>query len=117
MSHDEIRIIGLDFSTFIGVPDEERSTPQTLQADVVLRLPVRCEDLADEFTGTIDYEAVTRRLRQLALARPRKLIETLATEFAECALREFSATKVRVEIRKRILPGVKHVAAVLEREP
>ena len=117
MSHDEIRIIGLDFSTFIGVPDEERSTPQTLQADVILRLPMRCEDLADDLAGTIDYDAVARRLRRLALERPRKLIETLASEFADCALKEFGATKVWVEIRKRILPGVKHVAVVLEREP
>lgn len=116
MMQDEIQIIGLDFSTFIGVPDEERRCPQTLQADIRMTLPTRCEDLADDLEGTIDYDAVARRLRELALERPRKLIETLASEFAECALGEFRAKKVRVEIRKRILPGVQHVAVVLERQ-
>ena len=115
MSHDEIQIIGIDLPVHIGVPAEERASLQTVQADVIMRMRCPCEELRDDLASTIDYEAVAGRLRSLAAEKPRKLIETLAAEIAECALREFGAAAVTVEIRKRILPGVDHVAVSLHR--
>lgn len=115
MSHDEIQIIGMDLPVHIGVPDEERVLLQTVQADVIMRMRCPCEDLCDDLASTIDYEAVANRLRSLAAERPRKLVETLAAEIAESVLREFGAAAVTVELRKRILPGVDHVAVKLHR--
>jgi len=115
MSHDEIQIIGIDLPVHIGVPDAERATPQTVQADVIMQVPCPFEDLRDDLASTIDYQAVAIRLRNLATEKPRKLIETLAAEMATCVLREFGAAAVTVEIRKRILPGVDHVAVRLHR--
>jgi dihydroneopterin aldolase len=115
MNHDEIRIIGIDLAVHIGVPEEERATLQTLQADVILEMPIRFEDLQDDLASTIDYDAVTKRMRKLASERPRKLIETLAAEMAQCVLTEFGAQRVHIELRKRILPGVDHVAVRLQR--
>ncbi len=112
---DEIRLIGLDLPAHIGVPDEERALAQNLHADVILELMPGCEELKDDLARTIDYAAVAQRFRQLASATPRRLIETLAADIAECALREFGAICVTVEIRKRILPGVDHVAVRLTR--
>ena len=115
MKPDEIRIIGIEMAVHIGVPDEERAAPQTVEADVTLRMIRRCEGLDDEIARAIDYQAVTERLRATATARPRRLIETLAADLADCALREFDAESVVVEIRKRILPQVDHCAVRIER--
>lgn len=115
MSHDEIQIIGMDLPVHIGVPDEERAKLQVVQVDVIMRMRCSCEDVRDDLAGTIDYEAVANRLRSLAVERPRRLIETLAAEIGGCVLKEFGAAAVTVELRKRILPGVDHVAVRLHR--
>lgn len=112
---DEILIHGMDLPVQIGVPEEERATWQTLQADVTLRPAHRFEEMADDLSRTIDYAAVTTRLRALAAERPRQLIETLAAEIAACVLSEFRANAVTVQLRKRILPGCDHVAVRLTR--
>jgi len=112
---DKIHIQGLRLTANIGVPDEERSAPQVLEADVTLRITTRFEEMHDDIASTIDYAAVACRLRELAASRPRKLIETLAAEMARCALEEFSASGVTIVLRKRILPGTDHVAVSLAR--
>lgn len=112
---DEIHLRNLDLPVRIGVPAEERAAWQTLNADVSLRLPTRFESMADDLDCTIDYAAVALRLRGLAAERPRQLLETLAAELADCALAEFGAAGVTVELRKRVLPGCDHVAVRLTR--
>ncbi len=115
MSGDEIQIRGLQLRVHVGVPEHERRTAQTVEADIVMRTAASFEVMGDELPATVDYEAVAARIRALAGGRPRKLIETLAAEIADCVLREFGAASVAVEVRKRILPGVGHVAVKLER--
>jgi 7,8-dihydroneopterin aldolase/epimerase/oxygenase len=112
---DEIRIAALRLTTFIGVPEEERAASQVLEADITLRVAQRFEAMGDDIAATIDYAAVALRMRELAAARPRRLIETLAAEMATCALEEFGAAGVSIELRKHILPGTDHVAVRLER--
>ena len=108
--HDEIIIRGIDLPVSIGVPEAERATLQVLLADVSLRPMTAFAEMQDDLAKTIDYDAVTQRLRALAAAHSRCLIETLAAEMAEVVLAEFGAAWVCVELRKRILPGVDHVA-------
>ncbi|MFZ4594779.1 MAG: hypothetical protein ACOYOF_11015 [Verrucomicrobiaceae bacterium] len=47
--------------------------------------------------------------------RGRHLIETLAAEMAHLVLTQFGALSVKIELRKRILPGTDAVAVRLER--
>lgn len=115
MTHDEIQIIGMKLPVHIGVPDTERAELQVVEADVIMRLRCPCDELRDDLAGTIDYAAVDVRLRELAASRPRRLIETLAADIAMCVLREFGAAAVTVELKKRILPDVAHVAVRLHR--
>lgn len=115
MPSDQIFIRGLDLSVLIGVPDAERAAWQVLNADVSFVPSKTFEAMADEIAATLDYEAVANRLRALAAERPRRLIETLAAEMAEAVLTEFGATWVRVELRKRILPGTDCVGVCCER--
>ena len=112
---DQIHLTGLQLRCHIGVPDEERAAEQLLHADLVLHLRARFEDMADELSYTIDYAAVATRLEQVAAAKPRRLIETLAAELAQVVLEEFAAAQVEITLRKRILPQTDHVAVRLVR--
>ncbi len=108
--NDEIIIRGIDLPVNVGVPEAERVTQQVLQADISLRPSRDFATMRDDIAMTIDYDAVAKRMRALAASRPRQLIETLAAEMAEVLVTEFGAHSASVELRKRILPGVDHVA-------
>jgi dihydroneopterin aldolase len=113
---DAILVRGLELSAHIGVPDAERVEAQRLTLNLVLQPAGPLSDLGDDLGRTVDYYALTRRVRQLAAARPRKLIETLAEEICACVLNEFSVRAVEVELRKYILPDTEYVAVRLSRE-
>jgi len=113
---DAILIQGLELPVQIGVPDEERAGWQTLRADLELRLRGRVEEFGDEIDATVDYDAVARQVRALAAERPRRLIETLAGEIVAALLARWNLAAVTVTLRKRILPGVDHVAVRITRE-
>lgn len=107
-----IWIRGLRVNTLIGVPDAERAVPQELVFDVRIEPRCRFDAMDDDIGRTVDYDAVARRIAELADERPRRLIETLAAETAHMITREFSARSTTVEIRKSILPQTDHVAVV-----
>lgn len=113
---DAILVNGLELSAHIGVPDAERVEAQRLTLNLVLLPSSPLSDLGDDLGRTVDYYALTRRVRQLAGARPRKLIETLAEEICICVLEEFGVRSVEVELRKYILPDTEYVAVRLFRE-
>ena len=109
-SSSSIIISGLELSSHIGVPDSERLEAQRLTLNLEL-VPVReMKALGDALENTVDYFALTRRVRLLAAARPRKLIETLAEEICTCVLSEFTVRSVSLELRKYILPDTEYVA-------
>lgn len=112
---DVILIEGLELPVRIGVPDEERAGWQTLRADLELRLRGRVEEFCDEIDATVNYDAVARQVRALAAERPRKLIETLAGEIVAALLERPALAGVTLTLRKRILPGVDHVAVRISR--
>ncbi len=112
---DVVKIRGLELATFIGVPDEERAGQQVLKVHVDMTPEVSFSELGDEIDGGVDYYQVSLRLKDVALGKPRKLIETLAEDLAKVVLDEFSVVKVRVEIEKFILPDTQHVGVEIRR--
>jgi dihydroneopterin aldolase len=102
--------------TRIGVPAEERKSPQSVEAFLQMS-PSRghLRDLDDAIESTIDYYRVSERVRQLAASGERQLIETLAEEIADLLLTDFPVRAVTVEIRKFILPDTQHVAVTLSK--
>jgi len=112
---DTVKIRGLELPTFIGVPDEERADQQVLKVHVDMVPKVGFGELKDEIEGGVDYYQVSLRLKDVALEKPRKLIETLAEDLANVVLKEFSVEHVRVEIEKFILPDTQHVGVEIER--
>jgi dihydroneopterin aldolase len=113
---DHILIEALELSSFIGVPDDERAVAQRLTANFVLE-PVRgFSALGDEIANTVDYFAVCEAIKTFSLARPRRLIETLAEEIAAALLARFPLQAIEVELRKYILPDTAFVAVRIRRE-
>jgi FolB domain-containing protein len=112
---DTIVIHELEVQFRVGVPEAERARPQRLVINVELRGDFAAAAATDDLRQTIDYAAVTQRLRQLGEGRQWRLLETLAQEIATALLAEFPVRQVAVEVRKFILPETRYVAVRLER--
>jgi dihydroneopterin aldolase len=112
---NEIRIDSLRVRTRIGVPDDERADWQEVEIDLLIEPMENFSDMADDISRTIDYALVCERITELAAARPRNLIETLAADIANLVRSDFGARSVEVEVRKFILPQTRHVAVRCQR--
>lgn len=115
LTPDEIHVANLALEIHVGVTDEERSRAQRLTVNLTLR-PIRgFADLDDRLENTVNYAAVCAVVQALAVARPRRLIETLVGEIAQTILERFPVASVEVELRKYILPDTDYVAVRLAR--
>lgn len=112
---DQIRIRGLELRVHLGVPDAERAVEQVVEADVTLGLRRGFDAMPDDIAATVDYAVLVEEVRKMAAARPRRLLETLAAEIVALLSGDARVAEVEVELRKRILPGVDHVAVRLRR--
>ncbi len=112
---DTIEIRRLRVSTLIGVPDDERANPQNVLVTVTMTPGQNFDGLADEVSRTIDYHAVSLEIEALAADRPRRLIETLATDIANHLLGNHPLAKIAITIEKHILPNTECVAVHIER--
>lgn len=116
-SPDQVFIRGLVVSSYIGVPDAERANSQDLLVTLVMtpQPELLTPPLEDEITRTIDYHAVSIRVEEISMERPRKLIETLSEDIAAAVLAEFPVAAVTVEIEKFIMPNTRCVGVVTTR--
>jgi len=114
-STDLVKIRGLELPTFIGVPDDERASSQVLKVNVDMIPKSSFGLLQDEIEGGVDYYQVSLKLKEVALVKPRKLIETLAEDLAQVVLRDFEVSQVRIEIEKFILPDTEYVGVEIWR--
>jgi len=110
---DSIEIKNLKVNVRVGVSDAEISNVQ--QVSICLRLAPghSLQNLGDDINRTVDYHAVTRRVKEVASTIARRLIETLAEDIANTLLSEFDLAYVSVDIRKFILPETDYVAVRL----
>ena len=112
---DTIEIRRLRVSTLIGVPDEERAISQILLVTAKMTPSQGFSGLDDEISRTVDYYQISLEIEALAAARPRRLIETLATDIASHLLGNHPLAHVAITIEKHILPNTECVAVHLER--
>lgn len=103
-----IRIKNLELSTFIGVPEVERSAKQSVWVSLDI-------DVADpvEDRMTLDYAALHAAIKMLE-DRSRQTMEGLALE-VEQIVKSFGAEKYRIKITKKILPDTESTSFVLIR--
>ncbi len=109
-SSDLIEIRKLRVTTFVGVPDEELASPQTLEISIVMTPQFAFEELGDDIARTVDYHAVALEIQAIADARPRRLIETLAVDIARILLGNHPLRRIEVLVEKFILPDTECVA-------
>ena len=112
---DTITITDLEVFYCVGVPDEERAKPQRLLLTVEKEHDFHAAATEDELAGTIDYHAVSQRLRSFGDGIHWKLIETLAVDVAQMILEDFGPRSVTVEVKKFIIPEARHVSVRVAR--
>jgi dihydroneopterin aldolase len=112
---DRIHIEQLEIFTRIGVPEDERATPQRLTASISIWPYREAADLGDKIDKTINYSAVAEEAKSFARDHSLNLIETLADRLAMHLLKTFPLQKVRIELRKFPLADAKYVSATVTR--
>ena len=112
---DEIRIEQLEISARIGVPEEERVTPQRLTINISFWPYQQTRDLADNIHNAVNYSVVADETKSFVRGQSVNLIETLADQVAAHLLKTFPIQKVTVEVRKFALPDSKYVSATVTR--
>jgi dihydroneopterin aldolase len=113
---DEIHIERLEIFAHIGVPEEERVSAQKLTFNITL-WPIRpMDDLGDKIGCAVNYAAVCAKVKAFAERRRDKLIETLADKLAFHLLEVFEIRRIKIELRKYILPDVEFVSVTVTRE-
>ncbi len=105
-----ININSLIIHSYIGVPDEERQNAQTLRVSLSLNMEKDFSSMQDDFSHTVCYDTLSRKLQAEAMKRPRHLIETLANDLADVCLNEQGVRGVTLELYKYILPHTESVS-------
>jgi dihydroneopterin aldolase len=112
---DEIRIEQLEISARIGVPEEERVTPQRLTINISFWPYQQTRDLADSIHNAVNYSVVAEETKSFVRGGSVNLIETLADQVAAHLLKTFPIQKVTVEVRKFALADAKYVSVTVTR--
>jgi dihydroneopterin aldolase len=113
---DAIRIQRLEIFAHVGVPDDERSSPQRLTFNLTFWPKRRAPELKDEIGRTVNYAAVCAETKNFVQARSDRLIETLADALANHLLEVFEIRRITIELRKFVLPEVEFVSVTVTRE-
>jgi dihydroneopterin aldolase len=114
-STDQIQVDELEIFARVGVTDNERAKPQRLTLTITVWPREPFANLNDDITKATNYSALCVTARDFVSERSDCLIETLASQLAGEMLRTFAITKVRLELRKFVLPDAKHVAVIVTR--
>lgn len=113
---DSIHIEQLEVLGRVGVTENERSHPQRLVFNVTVWLRQPFSQLADDIAETANYSVIAHQVRVVTEDGSHRLIETLADAVARRLIESFPVAKVRVELRKFVLPGSAFVAVTAQRE-
>jgi dihydroneopterin aldolase len=113
---DHIQIDQLEVFAHIGVPDDERASPQRLTFSITLWPICNAPELGDEIGRTVNYAAVCAETKKFVHNRSDRLIETLADALASRLLEIFEIRRITIELRKFILPDVEFVSVTITRD-
>lgn len=114
-STDQIQVDELEVFARVGVTDNERAKPQRLTLTMTVWPAEPFANLQDDICKATNYSALCVTAHDFVAERSDRLIETLAAELANKLLQTFAIRKVRLELRKFVLPEAKHVAVIVTR--
>jgi FolB domain-containing protein len=112
---DQIHVEQLEVFARVGVTESERMNPQRLTLSITVWPKESFENLQDDITRATNYSGICAVARDFVAERSARLIETLASELARKLLQSFAIEKVRLELRKFVLPDAEHVAVIVTR--
>jgi dihydroneopterin aldolase len=113
---DRIFLHGLRLDAKIGIYLHERTSTNPVEIDLEFGVPDVAVYESGELVDTIDYGAVTNRIKSELADRRFGLIEEMSQRIADIVLGEFGAPWVRVSIVKiGILKDVGRVGVAIER--
>jgi 7,8-dihydroneopterin aldolase/epimerase/oxygenase len=113
---DRVFIEGLEIEALIGIYDWERRVRQPLVFDLEMAFDNRVPAASDDIAHTLDYKAVSVRIRDYVAASGFGLVETLAERVAELVLAEFPVRHLRLKLSKPgAVRGARAVGVIIER--
>jgi dihydroneopterin aldolase len=115
-SEDAIHVEQLEVFARVGVPDSERAAPQRITVSLTAWPTAGFRKIADDIGSTVNYSAIARAVREVVDERRDKLIETLAENIAAALLKDFPIRRVRLELRKFVMPDAAYVSVSLTRD-
>ena len=110
----KLELNGIDVDCIIGERPDERTKAQRLRVDVVLTIGDRASE-TDDLTDTVDYAALTEKIRAALIEAKCRMIERAAKVIADLCLADgkVSAVKARV-VKSGAIPHLESAAAVIE---
>ena len=110
----KLELNGIDVDCIIGERPDERTRTQRLRVDVALTIDDKVAT-TDELADTVDYAALTERIRAALVAAKCRMIERAAKVVLDLCLADekVSAAKVRV-VKFGAIPHLESAAAVIE---
>ncbi len=112
---DGIAIRGLRIDAHVGVTEEERSHPQTLNLDVDIEADLSKASASDDLADTVDYAATVSLISDAVRSSRCKLLEHLAYEVASVVCCMELVTGVSVAISKQPPPVSESIDAIVVR--
>ncbi|MCG3133653.1 MAG: Dihydroneopterin aldolase [Planctomycetes bacterium] len=113
---DRIEIHGLEVTCVVGVRDDERAAPRRLLVDVSLDVDLRDPGASDRLGDTVDYDALSRRIRDEVCASQHLLIERVAEDVARICRDSPLVRAVTVAVHKPgAVPGCGDVSVKITR--
>lgn len=115
---DRIELTGLECFGYHGVFDEEKRTGQPFIVDITCWLNFSEAAADDDLTKTINYAELAEVAAEVVEGPARDLIETVATDVANAAMRRFEelyAVEVTIHKPKAPIPRTFGDVAVVAR--
>ena len=113
---DLLRLNGIEVACIIGDLPEERQREQRLVVDVTLELDLSAAAASDALADTMDYAALTRRIRERLCGAKCRLVERAAALVLEECLADARVLRATVAVRKSgCVPGLASAEVVLSR--
>ena len=113
---DIIYISELKADANLGVCSWEKHLSQIIEISLEIAMPDKGAEKTDNIADTIDYAAVSERIRKELKERRFELLETLAEFISDLLLNDFGAPWVKVNIAKvGMIRDAKKVGVVIER--
>jgi dihydroneopterin aldolase len=114
---DTVFIRDLRVQTLVGIFEWERRIRQEIRLDIEMGFDIRKAAGSDSIDDTLDYKAVSQRVKTHVEGSSFQLVEALAESLATLILKEFDVSSVRLTLNKTgAVRDARDVGVIIERK-